>query len=127
VDVRVEVSGEHAADELRSLRQWLVAEESLRGRVRLVAVPPQEGTLGAGVDALAIALGNGGAATALATVVVTWLRRRTGRMEVKFVRADGSRVEISTDLAGPQTAQEVRETVQGLVRDLGPLDEGTGG
>lgn len=123
----MEVAGEHVADELRSLREWLVAEESLRGRVRLVAVPSGEGTLGTGLDALAIALGNGGAATAFATVAVTWLRRRTGRIEVKFVRADGSTVEISADLVKPQTAQELRETVRELVRELGPVDEGTDG
>jgi hypothetical protein len=33
VDVTVTAVGSQAADELRSLRQWLVAEEELRGRV----------------------------------------------------------------------------------------------
>jgi hypothetical protein len=127
VDVRVEIAGDDSADEVRSLREWLVDEESLRGRVRLVAAPPREGTLGTGVDALVIALGNGGAVTALATVAVAWLKRRTGRMKVKFTRADGATVEISTDLVRPQTAQELRETVEVLTRELGPVRAGAEG
>lgn len=128
VDVRVEIAGDRSGDEMRSLREWLVDDASLRGRVRLTAAPPREGTLGAGMDALVIALGNGGAVTALATVSVAWLKRRTGRMKVKFTRADGAMVEISTDLVWPQTAQELRETVQVLTRDLGPVQaEAEGG
>ncbi|WP_310887650.1 effector-associated constant component EACC1 [Streptomyces shenzhenensis] len=118
VDVRVEVTGERSADELRSLREWLVAEESLRGRVRLVARPPSEGTLGTGLDALVIALGNVGAFTGFATVAVTWLKRRAGRMEVKITRPDGSTLVVSSDLVLPQTAQELRETADRLTRDL---------
>lgn len=114
----MEVTGERSADELRSLRQWLVAEESLRGRVRLVSGPPPEGTLGAGLDALMVALGNVGAFTGFATVAVTWLKRRAGRMEVKITRADGSTVVVSSDLVLPQTAQELRETADRLARDL---------
>ncbi|REK90672.1 hypothetical protein DY245_08890 [Streptomyces inhibens] len=77
------------------------------------------------MDVLAVALGNGGALTVFATVAVTWLKRRTGRMEVKITRADGSAVEISADIVRPQTAQELRETVEHLARDLAPSHEGT--
>jgi hypothetical protein len=127
VEVRVEVAGKHSSDELRSLREWLIADESLRGRVRLVAGTPENGKLGTGMEALAVALGNGGAFTVFATVAVTWLRRRAGRMEVKIIRADGSTVEISSDLVRPQTAQELRETAVRLARDLGPAQEGAEG
>jgi hypothetical protein len=114
----VKVVGDRSADELRSLREWLVADESLRGRVRLVADAPKSGTLGTGTDALAIALGNGGAFTVFATVAVTWLKRRTGRMTVKIVKSDGATVEVTSDLVRPQTAQELRETAEGLARVL---------
>ncbi|MFE5084948.1 effector-associated constant component EACC1 [Streptomyces mirabilis] len=30
----MEIAGKHSSDELRSLREWLIADESLRGRVR---------------------------------------------------------------------------------------------
>ncbi|MGI5137284.1 MULTISPECIES: effector-associated constant component EACC1 [unclassified Streptomyces] len=83
------MAGEHAADELRSLREWLVAEEPLRGRVRLAAGAPEEGTLGTGMDAVAVALGNGGAFTVFPTVAVTWLKRRTGRTAVNRQEALG--------------------------------------
>jgi hypothetical protein len=125
VDLRVEVAGEHSADELRSLREWLVAEEPLRGRVRLAAGAPEKGTLGTGMDALAVALGNGGAFTVFATVAVTWLKRRTGRMAVKITRPDGSTVEVSSDLVRPQNAEELRETAERLVRALAPSHEET--
>ncbi|MFE7313417.1 hypothetical protein ACFU7T_09940 [Streptomyces sp. NPDC057555] len=127
MDVRVEVTGERPVDEVRSLREWLVAEESLRGRVRLVAGAPEEGALGAGMDALAVALGNGGALTVFATAAVMWLRRRTGRMEVKITRADGSTVEISADTVRTQTAQELRETAEHLMRELAHTRQGAEG
>lgn len=119
MDAWVEVTSESPADEVRSLREWLVAEESLRGLVRLVAGAPEPGTLGGGIEALAVALGNGGAFTAFATIAVTWLRRRAGRTVVKITRADGSTMEFSSDLVRPQTVQELQETVEGLARALG--------
>ncbi|RMB80503.1 hypothetical protein CTZ28_39565 [Streptomyces shenzhenensis] len=74
--------------------------------------------MGTGLDALVIALGNVGAFTGFATVAVTWLKRRAGRMEVKITRPDGSTLVVSSDLVLPQTAQELRETADRLTRDL---------
>lgn len=87
---------------------------------RVAAGAPEEGTLGTGMDALTVALGNGGAFTVFATVAVTWLKRRTGRMAVKITRPDGSAVEVSSDLVRPQNAEELRETAERLVRALAP-------
>ncbi|MGW9028522.1 effector-associated constant component EACC1 [Streptomyces sp. NPDC055722] len=101
---------------------------AFRGRAalatRVAAGAPEEGTLGTGMDALTVALGNGGAFTVFATVAVTWLKRRTGRMAVKITRLDGSAVEVSSDLVRPQNAEELRETAERLVRALDDLFQG---
>lgn len=115
--------GEQSGDALRSLREWLVSDDSLRGRVHLVTVAPAEGTLGSGLDALTVALGNGGAVTVFATAAVTWLRHRTGRMDIKVIRSDGATVEVSSDVDRPQTPEEVQQAVERLLELLGPATE----
>jgi Effector Associated Constant Component 1 len=60
------------AAELQELAQWLEQYEGLAGRV---TAPPGErrpGQLGPGLDALAIAVGSGGALTVLARGLVAW-------------------------------------------------------
>ncbi|MFE5587624.1 hypothetical protein [Kitasatospora sp. NPDC056531] len=88
-------AGGQEADELRSLRTWLTDVDELRGRVTSVESPPVPGTLGPVLDALAVALGPGGAATALATAVISWIRQRRGEVTLKISRPDGASVEIS--------------------------------
>lgn len=83
-----------AADELRSLREWLVADEELRGRVRLSEAAPAPGTLGSVVDTLVVALGPGGVATATASVLIAWIRRRKSDVTIKGTRQDGSSFEL---------------------------------
>ncbi|MBH0776470.1 effector-associated constant component EACC1 [Nocardia bovistercoris] len=82
-------------DSLRALRTWLVGEDLLRGRARAVTSPPPEGALGSTVETLAIALAPGGAATVLASALVTWIRRQRGDITLKVVRPDGASVEFS--------------------------------
>jgi hypothetical protein len=123
VDIRVEVVGEHSGDELRSLREWLVSDSALRGRVHLVTAAPAEGTLGGGLDALTVALGNGGVVTVFATAAVTWLRRRTGRMDIKVTRPDGATVEVSSDVTRPQTPEELRRTTERILELLDAATE----
>ncbi|MFJ2021612.1 MULTISPECIES: effector-associated constant component EACC1 [Streptomyces] len=119
----VEVVGDRSADELRSLRDWLVAEEELRGRVRLELPPPEPGALGSVVEALTVALAPGGVATAVASVLISWLRRRTGDVSVKVIRPDGASTEFSaTNVSGLDAAQIQRMTAE-LSRSLGPVGD----
>src|SRR5215813_8465127 len=76
VEVTITALGEGPA-ELRSLREWLVREEELRGRVTLIEPAPRPGTLGSVVESLLVMLGPGGTATALASVLITWIRHRS--------------------------------------------------
>ncbi|MFI5774577.1 hypothetical protein ACIA74_40090 [Streptomyces sp. NPDC051658] len=119
----VEVVGDRSADELRSLRDWLVAEEELRGRVRLELPPPEPGALGSIVAALTVALGHGGVATAAASVLIAWLRRRTGDVSVKTTRPDGTSTEFSaTHVSGLDATELQRITVE-LSRSLDPVGD----
>ncbi|MER6029925.1 hypothetical protein [Streptomyces sp. NPDC001851] len=119
----VEVAGDRAADELRSLRDWLVAEEELRGRVRLELSPPAPGALGSLVAALTVALGPGGVATAAASVLISWLRRRTGDVSVKVVRPDGTAAEFSASNVHGLDAAEIQRITAELSRSLDPAGD----
>ncbi|MEU6507828.1 MULTISPECIES: hypothetical protein [unclassified Streptomyces] len=117
----VEVVGDRSADELRSLRDWLVAEEELRGRVRLELPPPEPGALGSVVAALTVVLGPGGVATAAASVLISWLRRRTGNVSVKLVQPDGTSTEFSATNVRGLDAMEVQRITAELSRSLDPV------
>ncbi|MFI5776467.1 hypothetical protein [Nocardia sp. NPDC051570] len=121
VVIRVD-GGDRADDELRSLREWLIAHETLRGRVELTTTPPAPGRLGAVTDALTIALGSGGAiaasATALSTVLITWIRRRTGGITVKLTKPDGATIEYHAENVRQLSASEIRDATTQLVRQL---------
>lgn len=119
----VEVVGDRSADELRSLRDWLVAEEELRGRVRLELSPPEPGALGSAVAALTVALGPGGVATAAASVLISWLRRRTGNVSVKMIRPDGTSTEFSVTNVSGLDATEVQRITAELSRSLDPVGD----
>jgi hypothetical protein len=119
VNLAIEVEGRHGrTDEVRSLRQWMVEDDELRGRVRFVTAPPEPGTLGGVAETLMIALGPGGVATALASVLITWIRRRTGNVTVKITKPDGVKYELSTDTMRSLSADDLKEITARLARDL---------
>lgn len=115
MDVVVRVEGPGAADELRSLRAWLV-DDDFRGRVRLLEADPASEMLTGGiVDGLTIAVGCLG--TALATVLVTWLKTRVGRVRLRVTRPDGAVVELNAEQVRGLDAEGVWLRV-GQVADL---------
>ncbi len=77
-----------AADDLRSLHAWLVAEDELRGRVEFVEQSPAPGTLGSALDTLVMTLGPGGAASVLVAGLVSWIRSRHGDLDITVERRD---------------------------------------
>ncbi|MET8630553.1 hypothetical protein ABZW30_43805 [Kitasatospora sp. NPDC004669] len=125
MDVTLAAAGGQGADELRSLRAWLTDVDELRGRVTSVESPPVPGTLGPVLDALAVALGPGGVATALATAVFSWIRQRRGEVTLKISRPDGASVEISGKRVQGLDDRMIREL---LADAIGVLEaaEGTG-
>lgn len=101
---------EHVAD----LAAWLDAEDTLRGCTRRAPGPVPEGALGADLAQLAVSLGSGGAATAMASVVVAWLRRRAGAVSVRVTRPDGSALELRADRVRALDAAGLRVQVDQL-------------
>ena len=98
--MRITVAGGDPGD-LGSLYEWLRNEDGLRGRVRLVREPFGEEEMGAAQDAIAVALGSGGALTVLASALPVWMRQRRGshvKVEVTDA-ARGLRLVVEADKA----------------------------
>ena len=72
----------------------MIDDDDLRGPIELRQSDPGPGELGSLTDALVVAAGSGGAITALAGVLISWLRHRTSDLTVKVTRPDGSSVEV---------------------------------
>lgn len=109
VRVRVLGDGDVHAD-LVSLRNWLVQEDELRGRVEMDDPEVAPGQMGALPEVLAVAVGSGGALTVLAQQTRVWLQQRRSNVQVQ-IRDDesGKTVSVSADhLDDPA----------GLVRDV---------
>jgi membrane-associated two-gene conflict system component 1 (EACC1) len=101
MDVTIRVVERDAEVGLRSLRDWLAAEDELRGRLTLSTANPRPGEMGTTLDLLTVAVGSGGAATVLAGAISTWLRTRRPDVTVEVtesahertVKVTGSRIE----------------------------------
>ncbi|MFI7094783.1 effector-associated constant component EACC1 [Streptomyces lydicus] len=105
------VDGSEGPDSLVDLRDWLSDEALLRGRVQLPSSAPDAGELGAWSDTLIVAVGAGGALTALARAVAVYVRQpRRSTVRVKVVAPDGTRTEL--------TVQHVKnlDAVENLLR-----------
>jgi len=103
-----------------SLADWLLEADELRGAVRLVAPPPAEGELGSIAQELLIALGPGTGVTAVAGIVIAWLRRRVGNVRLKIHREDGASVELSAEHVRALDEEGLRAQVTQLVAALDP-------
>ncbi|MEV5302168.1 effector-associated constant component EACC1 [Amycolatopsis methanolica] len=120
--MKLTVTAERAGDEARSLREWLLGQDELRGRVRLVESPPEPGRLGSVVETLAVALGPGGVATAAATVVIAWLRRRTSDVTITVNKPDSDFELSATNVKGVD-AGELAELTRRVSAELDGGDE----
>ena len=110
-------------DDLRELYDSLLAEPELRGRLTLSSGPAVPGTMGVLTEVLTAAVAPGGAGTAFAAVVITYLRQRGSSIELRFTRPDGASVDLSAGNVRELDSQAVRIQVADLARFLG---EGAG-
>jgi hypothetical protein len=124
MEVLLVVGGDAAAQERRSLAVWLAEDAEFRGRVREDVPPPDRGTMGAVPELLAVALGPGGAATALAGVVLGWIRRRSGSTTVTLKRADGAEISLAADHVRGLTAEELGGLVERVAASLDGSGDG---
>lgn len=118
VSVTVTALGAQASDELRSLRQWLIAEEELRGHVRLTGPDDEPGSLGAVTSTLIVALGQSGAAGVFAATLIAWIRHRTSDARYKLTRSDGAVIEIAAHRIRGLDAEGIQALTAELARSF---------
>jgi hypothetical protein len=111
VNASVIAEGSESADQLRSLHDWLACVQELRGLVSLREGPPKPGTLGLVLEALAVALGPAGAATAFATALIAWLRTRRGEVRITVTLADGRSMELTAKAVSNLDAAALHQQV----------------
>lgn len=124
MDPTVRISGDGSDNEIRALYGWLRQGGELVGRLTLSERPPDPEQMGTGLDALQVALGSGGAVSALAGGVLTWLRARSHPVAIELKRADGASVSLSSTVVRAVTLDELSASIDDLVRFL---DAGSAG
>ncbi len=90
MDADVVVSGGKNGEELTDLWEWIRGERVLAGSVRLLRRPSREDELGSAFDTLAVAVGSGGAITALAGSLTAWLKTRRADVAVSITTEAGT-------------------------------------
>lgn len=121
MQVRLTVAGDDAPAAMRSLEAWLVSQDELRGRVQPVVEAPRPGTMGSVAEVLMVMMGPG-VASAVASVLISWIRRQRGTVSVRATRPDGAEVTVTADHVRGLTTEEVRSVVAQLAATL----DGTG-
>ncbi|MDQ3404590.1 MAG: hypothetical protein M3548_14565 [Actinomycetota bacterium] len=114
MEATIQVRGDDDVDvlvEFTALRDWLDGEPRLRGALseRRASIAP--GEMGVVSDVLVAALGDGGAVTALAAAVGTWLGTRRSKVKVTITAADGRTVEVDV------LSRDVERAVRGVLGD----------
>ncbi len=66
---------------------------------------------GSVAETLMVTVGQGGVATAVASVLISWIRRQSGKVSVNLTRPDGAEVTITADRIRGLTTEEVRSLV----------------
>jgi hypothetical protein len=112
--VTIAVAGA-GTDEIRSLYEWLLREDGLRGRVMVVHERGSAEEMGGVLGALAVALGSGGVLAVLARSLEAWLKQPR-RVSVRLLihGPDGSSIELEV-----QHAKDLGD-VEGLLRRVMP-------
>jgi Effector Associated Constant Component 1 len=105
-------------DDSAALGVLLDTDPDLRGLVRREAARVPEGVLSGGLPELVIALGSSGVATALASVLVVWLRQRSGSVSVHITRPDGTQLELTAERVRTLGSDELRAHVDQLTAQL---------
>jgi hypothetical protein len=119
---RVTLSVTGGFDDAAALDAELDSEPDLRRHVRRVAADSPPGSLGGELPQLLVTLASGGLATALASVIVVWLRQRTGSITIRVTRADGSELELAAERVKKMDHETLRAQTDQLRALLWPED-----
>lgn len=122
VNVAVSAAGPDAADQLRSLHEWLRDVDELRGRVSQQETPPPSDALGPVLDAVALAV-TPGTATAVAAAVIAWLRSRQGDVSIKITLPEEKSIELSAQRVTGLNAEALQKQVSEVAALLSETDD----
>ena len=86
MQILIRLPGDSSGQQLSELRNWLLLEPQLRGRVTIIPKPADADRLGGAWDALAVALGSGGTGAALSGALSSWLSRRRQDTKIEIDR-----------------------------------------
>jgi hypothetical protein len=107
--IQIRFPDDSSGRELSELRSWLLLEPALRGRVTLVPAAPDPEKLGGVWDALAVALGSGGAGAALSGALSAWLARRRQDTKIEIDLKNDKYTFLNMD---SQKAKEILEKIK---------------
>jgi hypothetical protein len=117
MDMTIRIADDGTGTELGSLSQWLKADDRFAGRTRVLRGATTRDILSGGLpEAIAVALAPGGVVTAAATVLITWLRHRTGTVKVTGTRPDGTAFEIDATQVRNLDAAGIRALTEDIAR-----------
>lgn len=111
-----------SSDDATDLYASLSWDSELRGRVRLAPAAVPEGSLGADLMQLLVTLESGGMATAFASVLVAWIRRRAGSVTVKVTPPDGTTLELTAERVRELKAEDLQKLAAQLASMARPGD-----
>lgn len=93
--VSLQVADDDASDVAAELQAWLGYEPLLRGHITLVMRQPEADELGSAADLISVAVGAGGALSALATSLKTFFAQpRRSDVRITIQTEDGRIIEI---------------------------------
>lgn len=111
-----------SGDDAIHLYESLNWDSELRGRARLEPAAAPEGTLGADVTQLLVTLESGGMATAFASVLMAWIKRRAGSVTAKVTRRDGATFELTAERVHGLKPEEFQKQVAQLAAMAWPCE-----
>ncbi|MFI6218082.1 hypothetical protein ACIBCD_39255 [Nocardia brasiliensis] len=103
---RLLITSDGEPDDLLQLLDWFRNDDALRGRVQPESPEFRDNQMGGLYDVLAVAVGVGGVAPALASSLSTWLTHRRSDITLKLTRADGTEIELDARRVSSSDAVE---------------------
>jgi membrane-associated two-gene conflict system component 1 (EACC1) len=115
---QLRLTGSDDPADTRELEAFLTGNPELRRWVTAQVAAPKPGAMGSVTDVLVVALGQGGTATALASVLISWIRRQRSTISVHTRCSCGKETTVSADHIQKLTAAQLREQVADLAGRL---------
>ena len=94
------ISAPDGSIDLRALADWFRADYAFRSRTRLIEEPIKPGHMGGMIEAIAIAVGGGGAVNTLIRYFFIWLGKHQDKHSAHLTLQDDTGRELSFNIDG---------------------------